>query len=406
METNITGANIAGTKIKNRYGMLAAGMLVQLCAGIIYMWSVFKGPVSEHLEWDPAKAALTSSIMLAVFVLGIILGGRAQDKIGPKIVTTSGSVMLSVGIVLTALVTKEVPWLVYITYGIIGGFGVGTFYTATVSVIQKWFPDKRGFATGFMVAAFGFSLVIFEPITSYLLSWIGVPTTFIAFGIIFLIVCVPSSLYIENPPANYLPAGFVAPKAQSTKKQYTTAEMLKTRQFYLIALSLFCILPAYFILNPIFITLGTERGLSHELALLGVMVTGIASASGRLVTSWVSDLVGRKQAVCGIILITMASILIMIVAQGVLFIICIAAIAFSFGGAAGVYPAITADNFGTKHMGLNYGCVMVGFGTSALLFPIISNMLVESGEYTASFILAAATCLVALILVLLMKKPE
>jgi len=231
METNITGANIAGTKIKNRYGMLAAGMLVQLCAGIIYMWSVFKGPVSEHLEWDPAKAALTSSIMLAVFVLGIILGGRAQDKIGPKIVTTSGSVMLSVGIVLTALVTKEVPWLVYITYGIIGGFGVGTFYTATVSVIQKWFPDKRGFATGFMVAAFGFSLVIFEPITSYLLSWIGVPTTFIAFGIIFLIVCVPSSLYIENPPANYLPAGFVAPKAQSTKKQYTTAEMLKPGSF-------------------------------------------------------------------------------------------------------------------------------------------------------------------------------
>jgi OFA family oxalate/formate antiporter-like MFS transporter len=129
-------------------------------------------------------------------------------------------------------------------------------------------------------------------------NWRNVPTTFIAFGIIFLIVCVPSSLYIENPPANYLPAGFVAPKSQSTEKQYTTAEMLKTRQFYLIALSLFCILPAYFIFNPIFITLGTERGLSHELALLGVMVTGIASASGRLVTSWVSDLVGRKNRRC------------------------------------------------------------------------------------------------------------
>ena len=182
--------------------------------------------------------------------------------------------------------------------------------------------------------------------------------------------------------------------------------MLKSRQFYLIALSLFCILPAYFILNPIFITLGTDRGLSHELALLGVMVTGIASASGRLVTSWVSDLVGRKRAVCGIILITMVSILTMIVAQGVLFLVCIAAIAFSFGGAAGVYPAITADNFGTKHMGLNYGCVMVGFGTSALIFPVISNMLVKSGEYTASFLLAASTCLVALILVLLQKNPE
>lgn len=181
--------------------------------------------------------------------------------------------------------------------------------------------------------------------------------------------------------------------------------MLKTRQFYLITLSLFCILPAYFILNPLFITLGAERGLSTDLAILGVMITGIASASGRLLTSWVSDLIGRKRAVCGIILITMASILTMIIAQGVLFIICIAAIAFGFGGAAGVYPAITADNFGTKHMGINYGCVMVGFGVSALIFPIISSMLVKSGVYTASFLVAAASCVVALILVLLQKNP-
>lgn len=393
------------TKIKNRYGVLISGMLVQLCAGIIYMWSVFKGPVAEHLEWDPAQAALTSSIMLSIFVFGIIVGGRVQDIIGPKYVTAAGSILISLGMILTAFVTKQAPWLVYITYGMIGGLGVGTVYTATVSVIQKWFPDKRGFATGFMVAAFGFSLVIFAPITTSLLSKTSVPSTFITFGIIFLIVCVFCSLRLENPPADYAPPGFVAAKAHATKKQYTTSEMLKTRQFYLITLSLLCILPAYFILNPLFITLGADRGLSKEMAVLGVMITGIASAAGRLITSWVSDLIGRKRAVCGIILITMVSILTMIIAQGVLFIVCIAAIAFSFGGAAGVYPAITADNFGTKHMGLNYGCVMIGFGVSALVFPIISSMLVKSGVYTASFLVAASTCVIALILVLLQKNP-
>lgn len=393
------------TKVKNRYGILISGMLIQLCAGIIYMWSVFKGPVAQHLEWDPSKAALTSSIMLSVFVLGIIIGGKFQDKLGPKFVTLTGSILISLGMILTAFVTKEYPWLVYITYSIIGGLGVGTVYTATVSVVQKWFPDKRGFATGFMVAAFGFSLVIFAPTTSTLLTTKGVPFTFLVFGFVFLVVCVFCSLRIDNPPTDYAPPGFVTAKMNVTKKQYTTSEMLSTKQFYLITLSLFCILPAYFILNPLFITLGAERGLSPEMAILGVMITGVASASGRLVTSWVSDLVGRKQAVCGIILITMASILTMIVAQGPLFIVCIAAIAFGFGGAAGVYPTITADNFGTKHMGLNYGLVMIGFGASALIFPIISNALVKSGVYTASFLVAAATCVIALILVLLQKKP-
>ncbi|MEL7624295.1 MAG: OFA family MFS transporter [Clostridiales bacterium] len=392
-------------QVKNRYGLLIAGMLIQLCAGIIYMWSVFRGPVAQHLEWEASKAGYTSSIMLAVFVLGIILGGKAQDKIGPKPVTAFGSVLISLGMILTSFVTKAAPWLVYITYGIIGGLGTGIVYTATVSVVQKWFPDKRGFATGFMVAAFGFSLVIFAPITNTLLTGIGVPKTLLAFGAIFLAVCVACSLRIDNPPPDYAPPGFVASRMNVTKKQYTTGEMLKTRQFYLISLSLLCILPAYFILNPLFMTLGAERGLSKDLAVLGVMITGVASAAGRLLTSWISDLIGRKQAVYMIILITMLAILTMIVARGPLFLICIAAIAFGFGGAAGVYPAITADNFGTKHMGLNYGCVMVGFGISALLFPIISNHLVKSGSYTTSFILAAATCLIAFILVLLQKRP-
>ncbi len=127
-------------KKKNRYGVLAAGMLIQLCAGIIYMWSVFKGPVANHLEWNPSEASLTSSIMLAAFVFGIIIGGRAQDKAGPKFVTLGGSILTGLGMILTAFVTHRAPRLVYLSYGIIGGFGVGVLYTATVSVIQKRCP--------------------------------------------------------------------------------------------------------------------------------------------------------------------------------------------------------------------------------------------------------------------------
>jgi len=181
--------------------------------------------------------------------------------------------------------------------------------------------------------------------------------------------------------------------------------MLQTKEFYLLTFSMFFLLPAYFILNPLLKSLGIERGLTDSMATFGVMLTGVASASGRLLTSWFSDYAGRKGAIWLISLITLAAALVMIFAEGVLFLVCIAAIAFSFGGSASVYAATTADLFGTKHMGLNYGCVMTGFGVSALVFPIISNILSATGVYTYSFMVAAAGCVITLILTAFLKVP-
>ena len=387
--------------VKNKYVILIMGMLMQLCAGIIYMWSVFKGPVSEHLEWDSAKAGITSSIMLAAFVLGIVIGGRLQDKFSPSPVAFAGSIILGIGMILSGFVPQSVPWLIYIFYGVIGGFGVGCVYTTTVSIVQKWFPDRRGFATGMMVGAFGFSLVLFAPVTKLLLASWGVPATFIFFGILFLVLCSICALFLSNPEVKQQ-----AGAAASMQKQYTTAEMLKTKEFYLLTLSMFFLLPAYFILNPLFISLGVERGLTENMAAFGVMLTGIASASGRLLTSWFSDFVGRKAGIVVITLITITAALVMIFANGILFLICIAAIAFSFGGSASVYAATAADLFGTKHMGLNYGCVMTGFGLSALIFPIVSNALASTGVYTYSFIVAAVGCVITLVLAILLKIPK
>ncbi|MGI6621911.1 MAG: OFA family MFS transporter [Clostridiaceae bacterium] len=383
--------------VKNRYLILAMGMIIQLCAGIIYMWSVFRGPVSTHLSWDPASAAITSSIMLSTFVLGIIIGGRMQDKYSPSPVALSGGILLGLGMVLSAFIPQSSPWLIYIFYGIIGGFGVGCVYTTTVSVVQKWFPDRRGFATGMMVGAFGFSLVLFAPLTKMLLANWGVPKTFIFFGVLFIVICSVCSLFLANPEAKQQGS-----TSASTQKQYTTGEMLKTKEFYLLTFSMFFLLPAYFILNPLFISLGIERGLTESMATFGVMLTGVASASGRLLISWFSDYVGRKAGIATISLITLAAALVMIFAQGVLFLVCITAIAFSFGGSASVYAATAADLFGTKHMGFNYGCVMVGFGASALIFQILSNNL----SVTYSFIVAAVGCVITLVLVAALKIPK
>lgn len=389
--------------VKNRYLILAAGMIIQLCAGVIYMWSVYKGPVSEHLLWDSAQASITASIMLSAYVLGTIIGGLLQDKYTPMPVALSGSILLGLGMILSSFTVPSMPWLIYIFYGIIGGFGAGCVYMVAIPVVQKWFPDKRGFATGMMVGAFGFSLVLFAPITRILLANWGVPKTFLFLGILFLVVCSFFSLFLRNPETQ---KEETVHTHISRQKQYTTAEMLKSKQFYLLTLSLFFLLPAYFILNPLFISLGVERGLTENMAAFGVMLTGVSSASGRLLISWFSDYAGRKKSIITIALITFAAALTMIYAQGSLFLICITIIAFCFGGAASVYPAIAADLFGTKHMGLNYGCVMVGFGASALFFPLVSNGLAATGIYTYSFLIAAAACIITLILTAFIKMPQ
>ena len=393
-------------KTNNRYCVLISGMVIQFCAGIIYMWSVFRGPVSVHLDWNADSAALTSSIMLAMFVIGIIFGGLAQDKMGPKKVTLSGSILIGAGMVCTAFITAKNPWLVYLTYGVIGGLGVGTVYTSTIAAIQKWFPDRRGFASGMIVSSFGFSLVVFAPLAKSMLAGIGVSGTFLIFGVSFLVICGICSLFIKNPPEGYLPTGYVPAQAVNTKRQYSPEEIIKTRQFYLLLGGLLFTLPAYFILNPVFLSLGAVRGLSDELALVGVSLTGISSAAGRLIVSWVSDRIGRKAAMVVIAVLILGSSLVMIAGEGILFLICIMVISFGFGGAASVYAAMTAESFGTKYGGMNFGLVMIGFGASALIFPIISKTLTAGGTYTSSFVLAAVTCAIAIVLILLMENPN
>ena len=380
-------------------------MVAQFCAGIIYMWSVFRQPVAMHLSWDLGAATLTSSIMLPMFVLGIIFGGYTQDKLGPGRAMIGGSILIGGGMIGTSFVTGGAPWLVYITYGVISGFGVGTVYMSSIASVQKWFPDRRGFASGMIVSSFGFSLVVFAPLAKSMLSSLGVPATFMIFGTGFLLVCVACALIIQNPPAGFLPKGYTPTQAVVDKRQFSPKEMLKTRQFYLLAGSLVFALPAYFILNPLFLSLGADRGLSEALAIVGVSLTGISNASGRLLVAWVSDKTGIKAAMVAIIAIILAASLVMIAARGFVFLICIILISFGFGGASGVYAAMTAESFGTKFGGMNLGLVMIGYAISALVFPIVSNRLAAGGSYTSSFIVAAATCVIAIVLVLLLRRP-
>ncbi|MDR3283414.1 MAG: OFA family MFS transporter [Candidatus Methanoplasma sp.] len=390
---------------RKRYAILASGMLIQLCAGIIYLWSVFKNPVAVNLGgWD---TTMVSSAMLVSFVGGILIGGTIMDRIGVRPTCVAGSLLMSMGILLSAFVNSDAPFLMYVTYSIMGGFGVGTIYTCTVSPIQKWFFDKRGFATGLMIFAFGFSLVVFAPLVRYLIDTQGVSNTFLILGGVFAIVCTVASLMMRNPPANYATSPNKT-AVLSAQKQYTTREMLRRPSFYLIALSLFFVLSTYFMLNPYFLGLGEDRGLSSDLATAGVMVTGICSAAGRLGINWLSDKISRTTSVLLISAISAAGAVAAIFAHDLFFIVTIAAVSFAFGGIAGVSSTITADHFGTKNMGTNYGFVMLGYAASALVFMQLCKSLSDNGHgsFTAPLIIATAACIGSLICALLLRTQK
>ncbi len=338
---------------------------MQLFLGIIYIWSIFVVPVSEYFALDPSRVKLTSSFMLCFFVVGILFGGRFQVKHTTQKTVLLGGVLLSLAMFLTAVLPRDLGLLIYLTYGIIGGFGVGMGYNAIISTAQRNFPDKRGLATGISVCTFGFSTVIFAPLVEILEAAIGLQTTFFILGITFLIATLACFSFITMPTETQATAS-----ASTSGKDYTQSEMLKTKDFYFITLAIMFGTAVYFILNPSFKSLSLERGLTDGMATIMIMLTGISNALGRLIFPIISDKTSRSFAAMLTLLITATGAFLLIFSTSYLLMAVIIVITFCYGGISGTFPLLTGKFFGLKNIGSNYGCVMVGFSISALLFPI------------------------------------
>ena len=382
--------------------MLLTGSILQLFLGIIYVWSVFVLPVSEYFKWEASSVKLTSSFMLCCFVLGILIGGKLQVKIGTSKIVLFGGLFMAAGMLLTSFIPITAPWLIYISYGILGGFGVGMAYNAIISCAQSWFVHKRGLATGISVCTFGFSTVLFAPVVELLIKEFSLIATFRILAAAFFLVTILLFKFITMPEniSNQKKSAAVL-----NTKQYTTSEVIKTPAFYMIMFSMMFLTSSYFILNPSFKTFALERGMDANIGTVLVMLTGVANALGRLAVPLLADKIGREKAVITIILATAVSTAALCFATGPLFMIAVAIIAFCYGGSSGVYPLVTADYFGIKNIGSNYGAVMIGFACSALCFPIIIGLIKDT---TAKFIVLAVLVTLGSILIgiLLSQKKK
>ncbi|MDR1868635.1 MAG: MFS transporter [Treponema sp.] len=385
------------TENKQGLKVLITGSILQLFLGIIYVWSVFKNPVSAYYGWEASAVGLTASFMLCFFVIGILAGGKAQVKIGVKFTVLIGGLMVALGMLATAFIPaagKAPVFLIHFFYGIIGGFGVGAAYNTIISTAQKWFPKNRGFATGISVCAFGLSTVIFAPLVTTLIGALEVKYTFLLLAGVFAAAVLLLFSFIKTPEQV---ANAAAPVLKG--KQYTTLEMIKTPRFYLIALSLMFGTSVFFIINPDIKDLAVNRGLSSFATYL-VMFVGIANALGRLGAPLMSDKIGRELADVIILAVTALGAFGLCFAEGGLLIVIIAFVAFCYGGYSGLYPVLTSENFGIKNIGSNYGAVMCGFMLSALLFPIIINK-VDSQQL--KFIILGVIAAVGAVLVVILK---
>jgi len=387
---------------KNYRGVivLITGSIMQLFLGILYVWSVFVRPVSAVYDWQIDSVKLTSSFMLCFFVIGILAGGKLHLKIGSDKVVLIGGLLLSLGMLITSILPNEIAWLMYLTYGIIGGYGVGSAYNAIICAAQKWFPHKRGLATGIVVCAFGLSTVIFAPLIKTLIENFELRNTFMILAAAFFAATLILFRFIrlpdESAPAAAPPAALLA------KRQYVVSETIKTKEFYYLALSLAVATAPFFILNPSFITYASQRN-AESFGLIIVMMTGVANACGRLIVPILSDKIGREYAAITVLAVTAICALLLSFAQSGLFIASVLATAFCFGGLPGLYSVFASDYFGIKNAGANYGAIMMGFALSALTFPMFIGLIQND---MMKFITLSAMAAVGVILIILLLRAK
>ncbi|MEO0097952.1 MAG: OFA family MFS transporter [candidate division WOR-3 bacterium] len=389
---------------------MIGAILIQLCLGAIYAWSVFRKPLQgAPLNLTPTQATLPFAFVLIFFALATIIGGRWQDKKGPRVVAITGGILLGLGLILSGL-TKSFLGIL-LSYGILSGIGIGFAYVCPISVGVKWFPDMRGLITGISVAGFGAGALIVAPIARSLIDTINVFNTFILLGISFLILVIIGALILRNPPEGYKPEGWTPPPtSQATTYGYSSLEMLSTYQFYLIWLIYFFGCATGLMIIGQTSPIGQDLAkLTKETAAFAVSLLAIFNALGRIFWGKVSDIIGRMKTLFLMFLICGIAVFFYTIIPSLPFYywIGVSLIGLCFGGYLAVFPAITADFYGTKNVGMNYGLVFTAYGVGGLLGNIFAPQVLEKTKsYNLAFIVAGILCILGAIISFFIKQPK
>ncbi|PVV11078.1 MAG: MFS transporter [gamma proteobacterium symbiont of Ctena orbiculata] len=424
----------------NRWLVVVGAILIQLALGAIYAWSVFTALLTDPAgpyAFSASDTAWVFSAGLATFAIVMVLAGRWLPKVGPRTLAVSGGLLLGTGYVLGGLFGSSF-WAQLLFIGLIGGAGIGLGYVVPIAVGVKWFPDKKGLITGLAVAGFGFGATIWVKLAG---SWFGgllntvslfglpgVQSVFIIYGIAFAILVLLGSSVMINPPKGYQPAGWTPPDVNSHQSHgavdISASDMLQTRQFYMLwSVFMFCALAGLMVIYCIKL-FGIDALQHRGIADAGV-ITGTAMAwyaifngIGRIAWGSISDHIGRKAAI--ILMSTLQGVIMLMIyhvfiAFGLIngFIVAAALIGFNFGGNFALFPAVTADYFGNRNVGSNYGWVFTSYGIAGIAGPLLAGYFKDAAQgetypiiWMTPFVIAGTACLVGAIIMALSTRPE
>ncbi|SDE56793.1 MFS transporter, OFA family, oxalate/formate antiporter [Priestia aryabhattai B8W22] len=383
-------------------GFLILGtIIVQMGLGTIYTWSLFNQPLVNKFNWELSSVAITFSITSFALAFATLFAGKLQEKWGIRKLIALSGFLLGLGLMLTSQVSSLL--MLYLLAGVIVGFADGTAYITSLSNLIKWFPNRKGLISGVSVSAYGLGSLVFKYINATLIDTVGISQTFFYWGIIVMIMVVGGSLLLREAIIVETPVN--AENAEN-KRDYTVKEMLATKEVYFLFIMFFTACMSGLYLISIVKDIGVQlAGLNVAAAANAVAMIAIFNTVGRLILGSLSDKVSRLKVIASTFFITAIAVLTLSFVQlnyGVFF-ICVAAIAFCFGGNITVFPAIVGDFFGLKNHSKNYGIVYQGFGLGALAGSFIAAFL---GGFKPTFIVIGTLCVLSLIIAIFIKPPN
>ncbi|CQR47295.1 putative MFS-type transporter YhjX [Paraliobacillus sp. PM-2] len=392
---------------KNRWLIALSAIAIHLSIGSVYAYSVFKNPMSDALGWNSKEVTLSFTIAIAFLGLSAATLGKLVEKWGPRKSAMIAAILFSSGLIGASFaISQESLTLYYLTYGVLGGIGLGVGYIAPVSTLVKWFPDRRGLATGMAVMGFGAGSLIASPVAAELISVVGLSKTFLILGLTYLVLMVAGASYIVRPPEGYLPKG-MEEGAQTNKKkkiktdlsQLTANEAIKTNRFWLLWVMMFINISSGIMLISIASPLGQEKvGMSVVAAASMVGIMGFFNGLGRIGWSSISDYLGRSNVFT--LFFSVQFILFLLlpnITNPILFQLFIFIILSMYGGGFACLPAFIGDLFGTKQLGAIHGYLLTAWSCAGIFGPMLVATINDATQsYNVTFYIFAILLVVAL----------
>jgi OFA family oxalate/formate antiporter-like MFS transporter len=399
---------------KGRWVLIASGLIINLCLGSIYAWSVFVEPLTDYFTGELGQAVSANdilmpfSVFLAVFAITMPFTGKIIDTYGPRNVTIIGSVLTGLGWLLASFSSSVL--MLTVVYGVIGGIGVGIAYSVLVAISAQWFPDQRGLAVGLTILGVGFSAFFTANIAGWFIGAWGVMNTFRIFGIVIVVLTTLLALPLKSPPSGWVPGGWTPPDLKPGEEkscECNRSVMLKSSSFYGLWACYFIGSLAGLMAISIAKPVGTDVGIEAGFATFLVGFFAIFNGAGRPVFGALTDtLTPRNTAMVSFILIALASLLMWQIPIVPVYILTFAVLWGCLGGWLAIAPTTTGWYFGTRDYPRCYGVVFLAYGAGAIAGPQLAGFIrTSTGSYIGVFPYVLALAVVGIIIAFTLMKP-